>query len=238
MRESKRWNNEGEQEALQTIFQIYWREELKEAEEALKREGQIPVPAMSGRLRRRNWWMGSGIKKGVRFAGKACAMLFLCMAMVLAVDEDVRAWAWTFMGDFHEEYVDFRTHPSLWGDMESAARHELDYVPEGYSLWRRKHDRWDGRISYISPDKEYLLHFSYCVNREDTYADADNTDIRWKTIRLADGTEAQMGESTPAAGKYRVNYIIWAKDGYLYTVVGVVSTEELQKMVEGVRRIE
>lgn len=238
MRKSRVQNTKEKRETLQAIFQNYWREELKEAEEAVQKTGQLPVPAMSERLRREKRRMGGVIRKGVLFAGKACAILFLCVVMVLAVNEDARAWTWTFMSDPHVEYVNFRTHPDLRGEMEWAERHELEYVPEGYRLWRKKHDDLDGSITYIAPDNEYLLHFHYFVNRQGTHANADNTDIQWTTTRLADGTQAQMGVCTLPAGEYGPNYIIWSKDGYLYELAGIISTEELQKMAEGVRRLE
>ncbi|MCM1569113.1 MAG: DUF4367 domain-containing protein [Roseburia sp.] len=232
----KRDGEEGYNQALHRIFELYWREELREAREAVEREGEKPVPHMDKRLRRRNQWMCIKGSRVYQSLGRACAVLIIATGLVFAVNKEARAWFATFVKEVYVEYVNFFSLPHVNEEDIEPVPYELGYVPEGYTLWNEEFysDDYSGYVGYMKG--ENLLWLDYRLNREGAYVNADSTDMVWRETFLSDGTLAQYGESIPPAEELR--YLIWEKDGYLYELIGTVSEGELRKMAEGVRPAE
>ena len=174
-------------------------------------------------------------KKDFFVAFKKVAVIALAIIggafVSLKVVPTVYAYVETWIVENNEDRVIFRDKDDTVDEGVADLRFALQYVPEGYEFVEEiGGDRGDIIIIYHN-DADEELKFEYGKARgKQISADIENT---IEEVAVVDGTQYYMFLHYDNS-----MYIVWKQKGYMFTIYGEISVDEMLNIAASVEAVE
>lgn len=174
-------------------------------------------------------------KKDFFVAFKKVAVIALaiigCAFVSLKVVPTVYAYVETWMVENNEDRVILRDKDDTVDEGVADLRFALQYVPEGYEFVEETESEIGDIIIVYQNDADKKLKFEYSKAKgKQISADIENT---IEEVVVVDGTQYYMFLHYDNS-----MYIVWKQNGYMFTIYGEISVDEMLNIVASVEAVE
>lgn len=174
-------------------------------------------------------------KKDFFVAFKKVAVIALAIIggafVSLKVVPTVYAYVETWIVENNEDRVIFRDKDDTVDEGVADLRFALQYVPEGYEFVEETESEIGDIIIVYQNDADKKLKFEYGKAKgKQISADIENT---IEEVVVVDGTQYYMFLHYDNS-----IYIVWKQKGYMFTIYGEISVDEMLNIVASVEAVE